>query len=571
MRELLKHFHELSLHPKNAKELKGLILQLAIQGKLTEEWRKLNLGIATNVQSISKEIDKSVLLIEKESTNLDGIKIPATWIKLKFKSFMDMQGGSQPPKSTFITEKREGYTRLFQIRDFGNRPNPVYVPTNKVSKFCSTEDIMIGRYGASIGKIFYGKEGAYNVALVRLLWSSAILSQDFVFYLFTSKYLQVFFQNCSRSAQAGFNKTDIGKLIIPIPPIEEQQEIKEVVETLFKEVEALKNLTEKRIELKKNYATSALNQLAKNDSKGEWQALKPHFQSFFDEVDNIKKLRGTILQLAVQGKLTVKWRAQNPQLISGANSAENLLKEIKAEKAKLVKAKKIKKEKALPPFSEDEIPYELPEGWVWCRFQSLFEELIYGTSKKCDYGLGDTPVLRIPNLVNGGIDLNDLKSTDLTEKEVAKLSLEEDDLLIIRSNGSLNLVGKSSIIDKKAVGFSYAGYLIRIRPFKSHLYSYFLHLVLESPFIRESIEVPIRSTSGVKNINTTEVSQLLFSLPSIEEQKVIVEKVNSLLALCDHLEYKINTGQQQIEALMQSVLNEVFEGEKEMEKVTTYN
>ena len=84
------------------------------------------------------------------------------------------------------------------------------------------------------------------------------------------------------------------------------------------------------------------------------------------------------MQLAVQGKLTAKWRAQNPELISGENSAENLLKEIKVEKAKLIKEKKIKKEKALPPITEDEIPYELPEGWIWCRSQEIYNSDILG-------------------------------------------------------------------------------------------------------------------------------------------------------------------------------------------------
>ena len=105
---------------------------------------------------------------------------------------------------------------------------------------------MIGRYGASIGKVFYGKDGAYNVALVKLIWDNNILLQDFVYQMFSARIIQEFFQNCTRSAQAGFNKTDMGKLNITLPPLEEQKAIVEVVNALFKEVEQLEELTKER-------------------------------------------------------------------------------------------------------------------------------------------------------------------------------------------------------------------------------------------------------------------------------------------------------------------------------------
>ena len=136
---------------------------------------------------------------------------------------------------------------------------------------------------------------------------------------------------------------------IGLPPLEEQLVIIQIVNNLFKEVEALENLTENRIKLKKDYTTSALNQLAKNDSNEEWQALKPQFHTFFNEVDNITKLRETILQLAVQGNLTANWRAQNHDLkSSGENHAGNLLKEIKAEKENWSKRKRLKRKRLYP-------------------------------------------------------------------------------------------------------------------------------------------------------------------------------------------------------------------------------
>ncbi len=205
---------------------------------------------------------------------------------------------------------------------------------------------MIGRYGASIGKVFYGKDGAYNVALVKLIWDNNILLQDFVYQMFSARIIQEFFQNCTRSAQAGFNKTDMGKLNITLPPLEEQKAIVEVVNQLFTEVEQLEELTKERISLKEDFVTSALRRLTETDNTTqEWNYLQQHFSSFFTEKKNIKSLRETILQLAVQGKLTAQWRAGQPFC---TEPASELLKRIEAEKQQLIVAvKKIKKDKLI--------------------------------------------------------------------------------------------------------------------------------------------------------------------------------------------------------------------------------
>ncbi|MBD1398815.1 hypothetical protein H9Q13_16710 [Pontibacter sp. JH31] len=100
----------------------------------------------------------------------------------------------------------------------------------------------------------------------------------------------------------------------------------------------------------------------------------------FDEAANVKKLRETILQLAVQGKLTATWRTQNPT----TEPASELLKRVQAEKAQLVKDKKIKKEKLLDPILEVDVPYTLPEGWVWSRFGDLLLDIEAGKSPSCN-------------------------------------------------------------------------------------------------------------------------------------------------------------------------------------------
>jgi hypothetical protein len=104
------------------------------------------------------------------SWKVSAADLPSDWKIVKLGDVIDIQGGSQPPKEEFIYEPREGYVRLLQIRDFGEKPQPTYVPKNKVTKFCRKEDIFIARYGASLGRIVTGMEGAYNVALAKVIF-----------------------------------------------------------------------------------------------------------------------------------------------------------------------------------------------------------------------------------------------------------------------------------------------------------------------------------------------------------------------------------------------------------------
>ncbi len=190
----------------------------------------------------------------------------------------------------------------------------------------------------------------------------------------------------------------------------------------------------------------------------------------------LKKLRQQILQEAIEGKLTADWRKQNPDV----EPASELLKRIQAEKAQLVKDKKIKKQKPLPPISEEEKPFELPEGWVWCRLGDATLGFQYGTSSK-SYKSGDVPVLRMGNLQNGMIDWNGLVfSSD--QEEIVKFDLQIGDLLFNRTN-SRELVGKTAMFDG-AYQAIYAGYLVRFRMADGNIPEY-ANLVMNSILHRD--------------------------------------------------------------------------------------
>ena len=154
------------------------------------------------------------------------------WKLEKLVDVCDFQGGTQPPKSEWLNEKRDGYIRMVQIRDFtqGKESFVEYVKDSKKLKKCSASDIMIGRYGASIGKILTGLDGAYNVALVKTIPSNK-LDRNYFYHYLNASYFQNFIQNAgSRAAQAGFNKEELKELQIGLPPIPTQQKIAAILD-----------------------------------------------------------------------------------------------------------------------------------------------------------------------------------------------------------------------------------------------------------------------------------------------------------------------------------------------------
>jgi type I restriction enzyme S subunit len=349
--------------------------------------------------------------------------------------------------------------------------------------------------------------------------------------------------------------SDIKGFNIPLPPLEEQKEIVKVVETLFKEVEELEQLTIERIRLKEDFVTSALNQLTTNNANQEWAFLQEHFKSFFNETRNIKKLRETVLQLAVQGELTADWRVNNPN----TKDASKLLKRIQEEKAQLVKDKKIKKEKVLPKITKDEIPYELPAGWVWCRIRDISYSIVPNRDKPKSFS-GDITWLTTRNLEKQSNKIH-AKGTDnkLTMAEVALYNarLLPSNSVIMSCVGQFGL---SAILDKN---YSCNQQLHCFVPLCNVNPYYLDYLVKNGKAIYEDMS----SATTIAYLNKTKCDSLPISIPPIEEQKAIVQKVNALMALCDSLEQEVQQSQEHSAQLMQSCLREVFEGESKREEV----
>ncbi|MDR6679012.1 restriction endonuclease subunit S [Pseudomonas oryzihabitans] len=244
----------------------------------------------------------------------------------------------------------------------------------------------------------------------------------------------------------------------------------------------------------------------------------------------LKRFRQSVLATAVSGRLTEDWRRAQMTLEETENSI-------------LVKS------------------LELPVDWQKTLLSSVISDLRYGTAQKCDYGIGSIGVLRIPNIGEYGINLTDLKSSNFSKSEIEKLSLQAGDIILIRSNGSVELVGKSAVVTQNEEGLLFAGYLIRVRLDREKVIPEYVNFWFRSPAVRQLIELTARSTSGVNNINSEEIRSLVFTRPSLEEQTEIVRRIEQLFAFADQLEARVKAAQARIDRLTQSILAKAFRGE----------
>lgn len=201
-------------------------------------------------------------------------------------------------------------------------------------------------------------------------------------------------------------------------------------------------------------------------------------------------------------------------------------------------------------------------AWTRTTVGAIALDVRYGTSKKCTYAPTGHGVLRIPNIAqHGRIDLTDLKRADFDAREVDKLSLREGDLLVIRSNGSVDLVGACSVVSAAETGLLFAGYLMRLRVDQSKALPAYVRICLAASHQRELIERAAKSTSGVNNLNAEELRSLPLSLPTVDEQIAIVNRVDDLFKLAARIEGRYAVAASNALRLTPLTLAKAFRGE----------
>lgn len=265
------------------------------------------------------------------------------------------------------------------------------------------------------------------------------------------------------------------------------------------------------------------------------------------QLNLIGQLRQSILQEAVQGKLVL----QNPN----DEPASVLLERIKEEKERLIKEGKIKKEKPLPPITEDEIPYELPKIWEWTRIGNLIT-LRGGKRIPKGYQLKVDPTehiyIRITDMKEGTIVDTDLRYIDdYVYEQIKNYIITKQDLYITIAG----TIGQVGIVPDKFHNMNLTENAARITP---HLVDkIWLKYFLSSPII-QSMLLDKTNQMAQPKLALKRIQDTVIPLPPLNEQKRIVEKVGQLMALCDELEKNIEQSKKDSELLMQSVLQEAF-------------
>jgi type I restriction enzyme S subunit len=297
-----------------------------------------------------------------------------------------------------------------------------------------------------------------------------------------------------------------------------------------------------------------------------------HFDSIENEItdlsseiqnqsSNLTQLRQAILQEAIEGKLTADWRKENPVRKGDPEyDAEALLEKIRTEKEKLVKEGKIKKQKPLAPIKTEEVPFELPDGWVWTRLGEIIKNPPRnGYSPKAVSYETDVKTLKLGATTWGTFNPEEFKYIDEKIDKDSIFWLKKNDVLIQRSN-SIDYVGVSAIYTGKDNEFIYPDLMMKLEIVDS-LPVQFVHKTISSPFNREYYRQNAKgSQKSMPKINQGVVNNTLIPVPPMSEQEAIVDRVEKLLSMVDGLEKQVSERKEQSEQLMQAVLREAFEG-----------
>ncbi|HIF6300967.1 TPA: restriction endonuclease subunit S [Klebsiella michiganensis] len=538
------------------KKLRELILELAVRGKLVpqdpndEPASELLKRIAAEKAELVKQgkIKKQKPLPEI-SEEEKPFELPEgwEWVRLGDLTSKITDGVHHTPK--YLDEG----VAFISVKDIDGKEisfeNCKYISQEQheeINQRCNPErdDLLICRIG-TLGRVTIVDTDRpfslfVSVGLIKLL--SKKINFNFLHKAFYSPLLlsQMDAIKVGGSHTNKLNLGDIPNLLFPFPPRNEQEEILNKIDALLSLCDQLEQQSLTSLDAHQQLVETLLTTLTNSQNADElaenWARISEHFDTLFTTEASIDALKQTILQLAVMGKLVPQDPNDEP--------ASELLKRIAQEKAQLVKDGKMKKQKPLPPISDEEKPFELPEGWEWVKLGNILHDIKYGTSQKCDYNISGYPVLRIPNIVKGIIDLADIKYGALTDSELKDLTLNENDLLFIRSNGSTNIVGQSTLVQQDLKDHAYAGYIIRVRLHNKYINATYINMIMKSNLIREQIEGPIRTTTGVKNINSNELMGLLVPLPPKNEQGIIIKKISEIDTTISNLKVNIQSAQQ---------------------------
>jgi len=565
MELLEQHFDAAFAAPDGIKKLRELILTLAMQGRLVPQdpndqpASELLREIEAEKQRLVKEGKikalKPLPAIKPEEVPYE-LPVGWEWVRLGDSMLKITDGTHHSPPNTVSGDFL--YISAKNIKDDGVLlSNATYV-TREIHKE------IYSRCDPEYGNILYIKDGATTgivtinnlIEPFSMLSSVALLKQPMQinnrFLLFTLR--SPFFYKEMRAGMTGvaITRVTLKKLqdaLIPLPPFPEQHRIVIKIDQLMARCDELEKLRAERERLRLTVHAAALNRVlaySGETSSDAWRFITRHFGELYAVKPNVAELRKAILQLAVMGKLVPQDPNDPP--------ASELLKEIEADKHRLLKEGKIKKPKPLPAIRPEEVPYELPQGWEWVRVWDIAQLITSGSRDWAKY-YSETGAIFVTmgNLSRGSYQLRMDTIRYVTppiDGEGSRTKLEENDLLISITGdvGNLGLIPPD-------FGDAYINQHTCLLRFMTVCRNRYFPELMRSPLAKAQFDAPQR---GIKNsFRLGDVGEMIIPLPPLPEQHRIVAKIDQLMALCDTLERQIESATGKRTELLNAVMAQV--------------
>ncbi|HIF9198812.1 TPA: restriction endonuclease subunit S [Photobacterium damselae] len=532
------------------KKLRELILELAVRGKLVPQDpsdEPASLQLAAIKKEQLKLIKEKKIKKPKPLPSIDSLdkpfSLPVGWDWELFGNVCHIErGGSPRPIKSFITDNPNGLNWIkIGDTDIGGKYITSTEEKIRPEGLSKTRQVFPGDFlltnSMSFGRPYITKiEGCIHDGWLRISPPST-LDKDYLYSLLSSPFIVRSFKKSAAGAVVmNLNADKVRETIVAIPPNEEQHRIVAKVDELMALCDQLEQQTEASIEAHQLLVSTLLNTLTHSADADElmenWARISDHFDTLFTTEESIDQLKQTILQLAVMGKLVPQDPNDEP--------ASVLLERIAEEKAQLIKEKKIKKQKALPPIADDEKPFELPNGWEWERIGTFGVVGTGATPSRSNPKYWDSPDY---NWVSSG------ETADLfvgqTKEKVSALAIKETNVsvypvgtLIVAMYGQGKTRGQITELSEPA-GTNQACAAISL------IESNVAHKDFVKLYFRKSYEELRSNAAGgaQPNLNVGKIQSTVIAVPPLHEQQRINAKVHSLLELCESIKCKLAKAQ----------------------------
>ncbi|EKY3211155.1 restriction endonuclease subunit S [Cronobacter turicensis] len=525
------------------KKLRELILELAVRGKLVpqdpndEPASELLKRIAAEKAELVKQgkIKKQKPLPEIREEE-KPFELPEGWEWVRLGDAVEVINGRAYKKHEML----QSGTPLLRVGNLFTSNEWYYSDlVLDEDKYIDKGDLIYA-WSASFGPfIWQGDKVIYHYHIWKLKFFSESSLNKFFLHDYLASITERIKSQGNGIAMLHMTKERMEKQVIACPPIEEQIKIVSKIKELMSLCDQLEKQSLTSLEAHQQLVETLLATLTDSQNAEEftnnWARISQHFDTLFTTEASIDALKQTILQLAVMGKLVPQDPDDEP--------ASELLKRIEQEKAQLVKEGKIKKQKPLPPVNDEEKPFELPQGWEWCRLGVLFYFLNGYAFKSEWFSDNGIRLVRNANISHGHINWADsarLPESRLSEFE--EFSLNVGDIVISLDRPIINSGLKYAFIRECDLPCLLLQRVAKFNSVGNMILSGFLSKWLESNYFINAID-PGRS-NGVPHISTKQLEMTLFPLLSQNEQDKIISKANELIQVCDTLKSRLQSAQQ---------------------------